>query len=86
VKEGVNAMLNPPDPNRPAFFPSAIAGAGSPVTCTACGCRLQAVGVDGETQWFHFGPLAGRDARGCRVACVDDAHDEVGRPVAAVLA
>src|SRR5205809_1763644 len=33
-----------------------------PVTCNACGCRLN--GVDGE--WFHFGALAGRDARGCR--------------------
>ena len=40
-------------------------GRAAPVTCAACGCRLTAVG-DG---YFHFNPLGGRDARGCRVAC-----------------
>jgi hypothetical protein len=44
----------------------------APVTCVACGCRLeQRAGLDG---WFHFRGKAGRDARGCIVACADDAH------------
>jgi hypothetical protein len=36
--------------------------------------------MTGDT-WFHFNPLGGRDARGCRVNCVDAAHDASGRPV-----
>ena len=52
-----------------------------PVTCAACGCRLQAVG--GETgTWFHFGAIGGRDARGCRVDCAEAAHDGSGEPLA----
>jgi hypothetical protein len=78
-------MLNPPDQSRPSFFPTAVRP-GSPVTCVACGCRLQAAGVEGETRWFHFGPIGGRDARGCRVACVDDAHDSIGQPFELALA
>ena len=50
-------------------------GRDAPVMCSACGCRLQE-GLDGG--WFHFGPMAGRDARGCRVACADLAHGEDG--------
>jgi hypothetical protein len=50
-------------------------GQSAPVTCSACGCRLEA--IDGT--WRHFNPLGGRDARGCRVACVDADHDETGR-------
>jgi hypothetical protein len=49
-------------------------GQSAPVTCSACGCRLEA--ADGT--WRHFNPLGGRDARGCRVACVDADHDETG--------
>lgn len=49
----------------------------APVTCSACGCRLEPAG----DAWFHFGPLAGRDARGCRVTCAEVAHDASGRPV-----
>ncbi len=60
-------------------------GRGAPVTCAMCGCRLQAVGHPGAEAWFHFNPLAGRDARGCRVGCADAAHDADGRP-ALVLA
>jgi hypothetical protein len=42
------------------------------VTCVACGCRLeQRPGLDG---WFHFRGKPGRDARGCIVACAEDAH------------
>jgi len=47
------------------------------VTCEVCGCRLEA--ADDGVSWFHFGRIAGRDARGCRVACIDLAHDARGR-------
>ena len=48
----------------------------SPVTCSACGCRLEhAADLNG---WLHFAPMAGRDARGCRVACADEVHDARG--------
>lgn len=48
-----------------------------PVTCSACGCRLQR-SADGRAAWFHFAPMAGRDARGCRVRCADAPHDARG--------
>jgi len=64
----------------PAFNTSGISGsqatAGGPVTCSACGCRLERAADRGA--WFHFSPMAGRDARGCRVACADEAHDVSG--------
>ena len=50
-----------------------------PVTCAACGCRLQVVGPTDAAAYFHFGSLGGRDARGCRVDCADLAHDATGR-------
>ncbi len=53
-------------------------GQGAPVTCAACGCRLTAAG----DAFVHFNPLAGRDARGCRIPCADAAHDASGRPIA----
>jgi hypothetical protein len=52
--------------------------ADGPVTCATCGCRLEASADPGEAVWFHFSPLGGRDARGCRVACVELAHDARG--------
>jgi hypothetical protein len=52
-------------------------GQHAPVTCAACGCRLNA---DGDA-WVHFNPLGGRDARGCRIDCADAAHDVSGKPV-----
>ena len=55
----------------------------APVTCTACGCRLEASGTADEAPWFHFGRLGGRDARGCRPGCVDAAHDREGRAILA---
>lgn len=55
-------------------------GHGAPVTCASCGCRLAGNGG----AWFHFNPLGGRDARGCRIACADAAHDTTGRPIGAV--
>lgn len=54
-----------------------------PVTCDACGCRLEAVeGAEGVA-WFHFGRLAGSDARGDRPGCVEAAHDSWGKPALA---
>ena len=55
-------------------------GRSAPVTCSSCGCRLQAADETAAT-WLHFNPLAGRDARGCRVACADVAHDAAGQPL-----
>jgi hypothetical protein len=52
-------------------------GHGAPVTCAACGCRLESSGA----AWYHFSPIAGRDARGCRVECSDAAHDAAGRTI-----
>jgi hypothetical protein len=59
---------------------------GSPVTCAACGCRLEAAtgALDGE--YYHFRPFDGRDARGCRVDCVGLVHDATGHPVLAKTA
>lgn len=50
-----------------------------PVTCAACGCRLEAVEDGGGVAWFHYGRLAGKDARGDRPGCIDEAHDTGGR-------
>jgi hypothetical protein len=76
-------MIHPPDPT--IRVPFAVRdGRGAPVTCEACGCRLQAVGHRGAEAWFHFNPLGGRDARGCRVGCSDAAHDAAGRPAMAL--
>jgi len=54
-----------------------------PVTCAACGCRLEASGTADEAPWFHFGRLGGRDARGDNPPCVEAPHDRTGRPVLA---
>ena len=56
-------------------------GRDGPVTCAACGCRLTASGE----AFFHFNPLGGRDARGCRISCADAAHDVTGRPIAVAV-
>jgi hypothetical protein len=70
-------MIHPSDPEmrRPVAVRD---GHGAPVTCSACGCRLRAGMVDNDIAWFHFNPLGGRDARGCRVDCVDAPHDVAG--------
>ncbi len=72
----VTAMIHPSDSelSRPV---AVRAGQLAAVTCAACGCRLAATGE----AWFHFNPLSGRDARGCRVACADAAHDATGRAI-----
>lgn len=70
-------MIHPTQ--RPIGFPYAVRDrGGAPVTCAACGCRLEGAG-DGA--WRHFAPIAGRDARGCRVACADLVHDAGGWPL-----
>ena len=69
-------MLHPSGPETKTPLPVRD-GASAPVTCASCGCRLAQTGE----AWFHFNPIAGRDARGCRVACADAAHDSTGRAV-----
>ena len=72
----VPTVLHPSDPT--SSYPLAVRGGHeAPVTCAACGCRLEANG----DAWFHFNPIGGRDARGCRIGCADAAHDPSGRPV-----
>ena len=56
-------------------------GQWAPVTCAACGCRLAPAGE----AFVHFNPIAGRDARGCRVDCADAVHDPTGRPIAVAV-
>ena len=73
-------MIHPSDPS-PNDVRVVRDGQMGPVTCGACGCRLDHAGPDA---WFHFGRFAGRDARGCRVDCVDLAHDALGQPLAPV--
>ena len=70
-------MIHPSDPEirRPAAVRD---GHGAPVTCSTCGCRLRAGTADNDVAWFHFSPLGGRDARGCKVDCVDAPHDVAG--------
>ena len=73
----VPAMIQPSDSETRSA--SAIRdGRDGPVTCAACGCRLTATG----DAFFHFNPLGGRDARGCRIDCSDAAHDATGRAIA----
>jgi hypothetical protein len=68
-------MIHPSDPK---LTTAVRDGRDAPVTCASCGCRLEATGE----AWFHFSPISGRDARGCRVACADAAHDASGRAIA----
>ena len=76
VTQQVRAMIHPSD--HELYRPLAVRdGQGAPVTCSACGCRLAKSG----DVWFHFHPMGGRDARGCRIGCADAAHDANGRPV-----
>jgi hypothetical protein len=65
---------------------SSVRSHGSPVTCEACGCRLEAAGGARDGEYSHFQPFDGRDARGCRVDCVGLVHDSTGRPVLASIA
>jgi hypothetical protein len=69
-------MIHPSDSNLASV--AVRDGRLAPVTCVACGCRLDA---SGET-FVHFRGYAGRDARGCQIDCAEAAHDADGRPVA----
>jgi hypothetical protein len=72
-------MIHPSDPE---IRPIAVRnGHSAPVTCASCGCRL----AENGDAWFHFNPLGGRDARGCRIGCADAAHDATGRPIAVAV-
>ncbi len=68
-------MIHPTDPDL-RDTAAVREGRIGPVTCATCGCRLTAQG----DAWFHFNPLGGRDARGCRIDCAEAAHDASGRP------
>lgn len=53
-----------------------------PVTCAACGCRLEALTGSMDGTYRHFTSMnLGQDARGCRVACVEAVHDHEGRAI-----
>ena len=87
VRRTVAAILMSPRKGRPLTYPaydtSGIQGAElrtGPVTCSSCGCRLQRATAD---TYRHFAPMAGRDARGCKVDCADAAHDAEGRALVA---
>ncbi len=69
----------------PVFESSGGSGysAGGPVTCSSCGCRLERSTVNGISAWYHFAPMGGRDARGCKVDCANEAHDARGRALVA---
>lgn len=51
-----------------------------PVTCSACGCRLEALAGARDGEYRHFAGFQGRDARGCTVDCVSLVHDANGAP------
>jgi hypothetical protein len=58
-----------------------------PVTCAACGCRLEGLTGSMDGAYRHFTSMKqGQDARGCRVACVDALHDHEGRTIAEAAA
>jgi hypothetical protein len=78
-------MIHPPDPQL-AWPRGQGAVAGGPITCFTCGCRLTNDDASSPAVWTHFAPLGGRDARGCRVACVDLPHDRSGRAILGVPA
>ena len=74
-------MIHPPDPD--VTRTQIRGGQRGPVTCAACGCRLEKTTSDG---WFHFGRFGGRDARGCRVSCAELEHDPRGVALVALPA
>jgi hypothetical protein len=78
-------VIHPSD-SQPAWPRGQVAVAGGPVTCLTCGCRLTTDESSAAGVWTHFAPLGGRDARGCRVDCVDLAHDRSGRAILGVPA
>jgi hypothetical protein len=77
-----------PPPGVPVRDGAGRAPVGGPVVCRSCGCRLEAPAsrmepsADGAQAWRHYEGMPGRDARGCRVPCVDLAHGADGRVLA----
>ncbi len=59
---------------------TAVRVASGAIVCDACGCRLTTrESIDdahfaGARTYWHYAGAAGRDARGCTVACADLAH------------
>ena len=53
----------------------------APITCVACGCRLEQR-ADGT--WWHYAGRGDRDARGCVVACAEQPHYAPGGIAAAL--
>jgi len=53
----------------------------APVTCVACGCRLE---LHSDGSWWHFSGQVGRDARGCIVGCAERPHYAPGGIAAAL--
>jgi hypothetical protein len=76
-------MIHPSDSDKTGYR-AVRDGQDAPVTCVTCGCRLEHAGPS-EATWFHFGRFAGRDARGCRVRCIEAAHDGFGEPIAVAV-
>ena len=70
-------MIHPTD-NHTVVHHAGRGGQGAPVTCNACGCRLES---SGDGRFLHYGRLGGRDARGCRIDCAEREHDVLGRPL-----
>ena len=70
-------------PTRPDFQTAVTVRNGQlvAVTCAACGCRLAAHEPERDARWRHFGAFGGRDAIGCRVACIEAFHDVAGRAI-----
>jgi hypothetical protein len=61
------------------FWSRGVGSPTGPVMCDTCGCRLEArAAADGSPVWYHYAGAAGRDARGCAIACSVAAHDASG--------
>jgi hypothetical protein len=76
-------MLHSRDPQAARGIRAVRDGQQAAVTCSSCGCRLETASGAGAEAWFHFGRMNGRDARGCRTACIDAPHDTAGRAILA---
>lgn len=63
--------MEPIDISRDLTAFSVREGRLAPVTCVACGCRLE---QHPDGTWWHFGGRGDRDARGCIVACAEQPH------------
>jgi hypothetical protein len=53
----------------------------APITCVACGCRLE---QRADRTWWHFSGRGDRDARGCIVECAERPHYAPGGAAASL--